>query len=376
MAHASFLLWTPLVSAAVWLAIVLYQIYRDRYHTWTEAFFLAACFAFFAYGLFDFLFFNASAFDVARVMAIASLASVMLSALFWMFYGVVLYTRMRRSLFLAVLPTLAFLPLLPTKVLVGLRPLDEVGPPYLPEYDTLWFVLWVALLLTYAIVAVVTYYGTYREVSRHSKKLSRRMRDLLVALIVAVVLGGVTNTALSLLGIHALPMYSTLLVIPGGVALFAVSPLSYEGLIVALRKWKARGYDIVSAILLYEDGTIIGSKVDPAERLIDQDLFAATLDVIQNFMRTSFPGLRGKWLKSIAHGDYELAIERGKYVYLVLVMRGQETDFLRVQMRDELRTFEMRNHEILAAWKGSASDARGTDELLSSFFVGGALTAD
>jgi len=368
MVNAEFLRWTPLLTAAAWLAVVVYQVYRDRYRTWTEAFFVVGCFSIAAYALSDFLFFNARTPEIARVAGFASLVSVMVSGLFWMLQGVVLYTRMRRALFLASLPALAFLPLILTLVVVGVIPIQGDEPPYRLVYDSTWFAAWLALLLAYALTAVVTYYWTYREVARHSAHLARRMRDLLLAIIVVVVLGGSTNAALELFGVGVVPLYSTFLVFPGIMVFFAISPMSYQGLGEILWRWKARSYDLESLILLYRDGTIIGSKVDPSEGLVDEDLFAATLDVIQNFMRTSFPGLRGKWLRSIMHGDYELAIERGDFVSLVAVLRGHENDFLRVRMREEIRRFEALNRAVLSSWKGEPAEAIGTDAMLTSFF--------
>ncbi|TLZ77008.1 MAG: hypothetical protein E6K08_04510 [Methanobacteriota archaeon] len=121
--------------------------------------------------------------------------------------------------------------------------------------------------------------------------------------------------------------------------------------------------------LTYEDGTLIGSKARPGETAIDQDLFGATLDVIQNFMRTSFPMLHGKSLSAIVQGPYVLVMERARYAYLTVVLEGQESDQLRRQMRDLLLSFEDRNREVLSQWQGIPSQALGTDEMLSQFFV-------
>ena len=121
--------------------------------------------------------------------------------------------------------------------------------------------------------------------------------------------------------------------------------------------------------MTYEDGTLIGAKIGPGEEVIDQDLFGATLDVIQNFMRTSFPILRGKFLSSIRQGSYTLVVEQARYSYLTVVLEGEETDQLRRQMRDLLLGFEERNRQALARWKGMPSDAKGTEEMLSEFFI-------
>ena len=85
------------------------------------------------------------------------------------------------------------------------------------------------------------------------------------------------------------------------------------------------------------------------------------MDVIQNFMRTSFPFLSGSSLKTIEHGDLRIIVERGKLCYLTVVLQGEENDLLRRQMRDEVLAFESANERILGNWKGIQSEAVGTD---------------
>ena len=133
--------------------------------------------------------------------------------------------------------------------------------------------------------------------------------------------------------------------------------------------FQARRYSIKAVFLTFHAGTLIGAKTKPGETTIDQDLFGATLDVIQNFMRTSFPILRGKSLSSIVHGTYTLVIEKARYCYLTVVLEGEETDQLRRQMRDVLITFEAQNRPALQKWQGVPSEARGTEQLLTGFFV-------
>src|SRR2546427_13057170 len=136
-----------------------------------------------------------------------------------------------------------------------------------------------------------------------------------------------------------------------------------------MRLTGTRRYSIKAVFLTFHDGTLIGAKTKPGETTIDQDLFGATLDVIQNFMRTSFPILRGKSLSSIVHGTYTLVIEKARYCYLTVALEGEETDQLRRQMRDVLITFEAQNRPALQKWQGVPSEARGTEQLLPGFFV-------
>jgi len=396
MSHLTLEQWLPLATAITWFALVIYQVARDRYRTWTEVFFLGAAFFAGLYALSDLLFFNAvdlrwaetaalasftsltlsalffNAVDLrwAETAALASFTALTLSALFFMLFGVVFYTRMRRTLFLAAGPGLVLLPYVWLNLVVGFESLEPAGgPPYVGEWDDTAYLLWAAFVLLYAVVGAVAFFLTYREVAATTPKLRGRMRGLMIAFVLMVALGSSTNLIRGIVGYRILPLFSTAMILPAAVAFLALSPMSKERLSVAVRKWKARHYDIKAAILIFEDGTLIDSKVRAGERMIDQDLFSGTLDVIQNFMRTSIPLLRGKWLRSISQGDYTLVIERVRRATLTLVLSGQETDQLRRQMRDLLLRWEDENRRVLDHWNGLPEEAVGTDALLAQFFI-------
>ena len=370
MSHLTLEQWLPLGTAITWFALVIYQVARDRYRTWTEVFFLGAAFFAGLYALSDLLFFNAVDLRWAETAALASFTSLTLSALFFMLFGVVFYTRMRRTLFLAAGPGLVLLPYVWLNLVVGFESLEPAGgPPYVGEWDDTAYLLWAAFVLLYAVVGAVAFFLTYREVAATTPKLRGRMRGLMIAFVLMVALGSSTNLIRGIVGYRILPLFSTAMILPAAVAFLALSPMSKERLSVAVRKWKARHYDIKAAILIFEDGTLIDSKVRAGERMIDQDLFSGTLDVIQNFMRTSIPLLRGKWLRSISQGDYTLVIERVRRATLTLVLSGQETDQLRRQMRDLLLRWEDENRRVLDHWNGLPEEAVGTDALLAQFFI-------
>ncbi len=374
----------PIVTVAIWWGLAVFQVARDRYRTWTEVFFLGQCLFVGAYALSDVLFFTSPNLDQARLAALASFSSLSLATLFVMLFGVVFYTRMRRVLFLAIVPMLALLPVIwtwlpgtwtsldvecATNPLTG-QPQDPAlvpsCPPWVGNWNSQVFAGWVIVVFAYTIIGSVALFLTYRQVARQTTKLRRRMRGLFIAAIVTLVLSIFTNTVRGFVGFATLPLLSSALSLPGVVTWAALSPLSKERLSVAVRRWKARHYEIKMAFVIYADGTLIGAEVQPGEKIIDKDLFSATLDVIQNFMRTSFPTLRGQWLRTITHGDYTLVIERGRHTYLVLVILGQENDQLRRLMRDTILKFEGENRGILANWRGVPSEAKGTTRMLIS----------
>ena len=274
--------------------------------------------------------------------------------------------RFRGLLLLALLPVGFFVVTFYEEMFSGFTSLSEGGAPYVPVYNPTWLYPWIVVLGTLVLGGMYGVLRTFLELRSLSPRVARRIGITLLGLLVAVIAGSATNTYLAVTGNPAPPLFSTALVLPGVLIFFAVTPSALERLNTALLRRTASQYDIKGAFLTFSDGTLIGSRLVPEERMIDPDSFSATLDVIQNFMRTSFPTLRGKWLKSIRHGDYTLVMERGGHTFLTLVLGGEENDQLRRKMIESLNGFEAANEEVLVKWRGVAKDARGVDELLST----------
>src|SRR3989304_3832709 len=97
---ATFLQWTPGLTAAVWLGIALYRVARDRYRTWTEAFLLATCFFVGAYALGHLFMFNAPTGDLAKAAAVTALVNATFAAAFLLLFGASFYGKARKPLLL------------------------------------------------------------------------------------------------------------------------------------------------------------------------------------------------------------------------------------------------------------------------------------
>jgi hypothetical protein len=368
MTAYSFLLWAPLASALVWFAAGAYLVAQQRYRTWTEIFFLAMCASVGGYCLSDAVFFGLPRGEVG-IAASASLTCVTLMGLFLFLYGTTLYDRFRRVQLVALVPVVFFLVTIPGNMFADFVSIGGDGAPYVPVYNELWFVPWVLILAGLGTMGVVGVLRTYLEVRRQNPRLARRIGSIFAALVFVLAVGASTNVIVGLLRFTIPPLFSSTLFLPGVAIFFEVTPASFHHLNVALLHHKASQYDVKAVFLTYYDGTLIGSKTVPEEQMIDADSFSATLDVIQNFMRTSFPTLRGKWLQSIRHGDYTLVMERGRYAYVTVVLGGQENDQLRRQIIQQLQGFEEKNLDALEHWRGMAKDASGVDELLSALLI-------
>lgn len=370
MTDYSFLTWSPLITAGVWLAFSAYLMVRERYRTWTEVFFLGLGVFVGGYALSDAVFFNVPRGSDPTLAASMSLACLTLASAFLFLYGMSLHGRFRLPMLLAFAPSIFFILTIPSHMFTGFPPLPGAPTPRVPGYNGAWFVPWLVFLGATWLPGLLQITRTFLEVRQQSPRLARRIAAILFALGAALVAGVVSNGLLGLSSIAPQPpLFSTFLALPGFVIFFATTPNASRRLNEALLRRASGQYDVKGAFLTFSDGTLIGSKVQPEEEMIDADSFSATLDLISNFMRTSFPTLRGKWLKSIRHGDFTLVMERGKHVYLTLVLGGQENDQLRRQILEGLGKFEEENQEPLANWRGMAKDARGVDDLLDSMLA-------
>ncbi len=360
----------PLVSAAAWIVLAALQIYRDRFHTWTETFFLFSCFFAGFYTIGDWLFFGAK-FDLAATFAaLVSFTGLTLAVNFFLLFTLVYVDRMRRSYWGFMVITFAILLMLWTVTLDYVKPPTQSGALYVPVFHPIPFAIYLTYVAAYAVAGIRNLYRLYRIVKQSSKTLARRAAGLMVTFTLVLVLGLGTNGALGIIGDQTTPRpLSTLLIFVAGSAYYTLYPVGRQRISEAVRLFQARRYAIKAVFLTYGDGTLIGSKVRPGEKVVDEDLFGATLDVIQNFMRTSFPILRGKSLSAITHGSYTLIMERGRYAYITVVLEGEESDQLRRQMRDLLLNFEAENRLVLMKWQGVPSDAKGTEEMLTEFFI-------
>lgn len=360
------LAWGAVATATIWLAVVGLQVARYRYRTWTEALLLCTCACIVAYAVGDAFIFSAPSVANAWLAEVLGATALTLSAAFFVLFAAALHGRPLRELSLVFVLCAAMIIVGP--ILLAAPPMATSlgGLSFLPRYDPLGFALWAAYVDVYALTGVVPLYRSYREIRAQVQVSARRAFAFVLAAITVMILWIAWNVTVVVLGVDAPPFFSTVLALPGIIALVGSFPRAQTGFMAGLRQAKAGQHGVQAAFLLHKEGLLIDS-IDVWRAVgVDADLFGATPDTIQNFMRTSFPSLGSPGLRSVAFGNRTLLIERGRYTYLVLVLAGQEDEILRWTMRDLLRQFEGGNAEILRDWSGRPDEARGTKEMLSA----------
>lgn len=359
--------WLPIGAVVAWWGLAVYLVSRDRYRTWSEIFFLGSATATGAYAFSDLLVFTATTPAVARMASIASFSAFTLTAGFFALHGLVLATRMHRAWFLLFAGIGGLLVLVPLRVVTGVQEVQDLATSYLPALDVTAFGVWVAAIAALGVAGLAAHVKVYVEVRAAGPRLRGRMGLVVAAFAVAVVLGASTNTLAGLLSLRIVPLFSTLLAVPGAFVLYANTPLVQESFSAALDAWKSRRHHVEAALLTFRDGTMVAALRRPGTQMVDEDLIGGTLDTIQNYLRFTFPSRAGGGLRAIAHGDHLLLIEKGRWTSLTLLLKGEESDPLRRRMRDAVREFEERNRQAFEHWRGLPEDAEGAEDVLRRF---------
>ncbi|MFQ6013195.1 MAG: hypothetical protein ACE5LS_06085 [Thermoplasmata archaeon] len=367
-----FLVQLPLSTFTVWIGIAIFQLIRGRTRTLTEIAFVLASISWAGYALADWLVFHSTNEVMALLMARVSVSFVTLAAFFLLLFSKLFLTKPHRTDVLLLIPFGVALYLVWNGLILGM---EMVPWNWGAVFEPGLFLIWLLYVLVYAYVAIWFIYRTYRVVRDQSKFLGRRLYGIFASLMLTLALGLGTNTVFHSIGIGLMPIFSTLLVFPGVITLFVLAPPGRDRIGTVIGRWKSRLYNVVGAYLIYENGTLIASKIASETDQMDEDIFGATLDAIQTFMRTSFPLLIGKWLRRIEHGDVKILIERGRYSYIALVIQGEDPDTLWVKMREGMERFERSNALSLPDWNGLTDTLATVDETLEALFTEQAIFA-
>lgn len=356
----------PLGTSIVWSIIGAFQLYRRRTRTLTEISFILGSFSWAGYAAADWLMFHSQTHDMAFLLARISVSFVTLAAFFLLLFTKLFLTKPERTDILLVIPFGFALFLTWDGMILDMR--GGVPWNWTAVFEPGLFLLWLAYVVAYASVAISYIYRTYLVIRENSRFLGRRLFGILISFVTALALGLGTNTVFHALGIGLMPMFSSVLIFPGIITLYVLVPVTKDRMSTVMRKWKSARYNVLGVYLIYENGTLIASRTSIDDDIVDEDIFSATLDAIQTFMRTSFPLLLGKWLRRIEHGDVRILIERGSHAYLAVIIQGEDPDTLWIKMKEAVERFERINELKLADWNGVTDDLDIVEETLDDLF--------
>src|SRR5207247_3926118 len=144
----------PLASAAAWFILAALQIYRDRWHTWTEAFFLFCCFFAGLYAIGDWLLFHSVSVPYARLSAVVSFTGLLLAVNFFLLFTLVYVDRMRRSYWALMVGSMAMLLLVFPLWITAMNMRTPEVPLFVPVCAFPILGIYLACMLTYSVVGL------------------------------------------------------------------------------------------------------------------------------------------------------------------------------------------------------------------------------
>ena len=358
---------TPLATAGLWLGLAGYLVARDRYRNWTEVLFLVTCVCVAAYALADVAYFNAATASDAEAALFVSLSVRTILVCVFLLLAAVLHSRLQWELSVIAVPGVVSFVLLGSGFVAKVAPASGMGVAFVATYDPVLYAAWLGLTLGTAVIGLALLARMVVQIRRFTGAYGRRMLLVLGAVVTALAVGEAVDLAGPAVGVFPPPILSSLLALPGAAAIVALSPSRETPFLEAARTWKAKDYRARAAFLMYGDELLLGSAVPPGDSTVDGDFFSSTLEVVQDFMRTSFPMLKGRWLRSIQQGEYTFVLERATFTCLILLIQGQENDQLRRLMREALRRLEEENREAFGHWRGNPEDVHGVETALAAF---------
>ncbi len=116
--------------------------------------------------------------------------------------------------------------------------------------------------------------------------------------------------------------------------------------------------------LLSKSGILISHETRRLKPEVDEDVLSSMLVAIQDFVRESFKDEGNVELKTVEFGDKKIFIERGKYLILAAVMRGEVDKYVKFRVSEVLKEIEKKYQDILPTWKGDVEKFRGVREIL------------
>ena len=116
--------------------------------------------------------------------------------------------------------------------------------------------------------------------------------------------------------------------------------------------------------LLSKSGILISHETRRLKPEVDEDVISSMLVAIQDFVRESFKDENNVELKTVEFGDKKIFVERGKYLILAAVMRGEVDRYVQYRVSEVLKEIEKKYADILPTWKGNVEKFRGVREIL------------
>ncbi len=131
----------------------------------------------------------------------------------------------------------------------------------------------------------------------------------------------------------------------------------------------------VEAVYLVAHSGLLIKDVMREKMELVPDIFASMLTTVSNFVKESLSKLSGEVeegiLSSMGYQNYQILIESGRTVNLVVVITGEKNESLIGDMREILNDVEKQFEGVLDGWDGDDEKVKGVERLLEHLITSG-----
>jgi parallel beta-helix repeat protein len=166
---------------------------------------------------------------------------------------------------------------------------------------------------------------------------------------------GGANTTYTDIPVNVTPMDKKSVPIPRYPnELFILVPLALVAgvaAILAFRRYKYGWYEIKRAFLVYQDGRMLahyGEKADADDEMLVSSMLTAVQQFIEEAMKKDQAGA----IQEFQYEDMKIAVEKGRRLFLAVILKGYTTDNLRKQMKEIVTKIESKHEKALKEWDG------------------------
>jgi hypothetical protein len=127
----------------------------------------------------------------------------------------------------------------------------------------------------------------------------------------------------------------------------------------------AEPFKIDEAFLITNSGLLIKRVSRKAYNDMDDDILSSMLTAVGEFVKDSFGSQNEEGeLDELQYGKMRIIIEYGKDLYLAVLVKGQESPHLRLEMRRILKIIHRKYARTFESWDGDLDRFKGSEPIL------------
>jgi len=226
--------------------------------------------------------------------------------------------------------------------------------------------LWASTQIAYVAASTVLIAHLYLKRRDVAPRIRRRFFWTTGSLALILVLWLSTNIYNNVTQTGGVPWFSSLLVIPAGIILAAIAPMTTEDFGEMLRAVSAIQERVVAVYLFYRTGDPLVALASGRNLPIEAEQLEGVLAVVGNFVETSVPSSRGLHVTAMRYDGLGIVAVRGDFVIAAAVYDGPAYDTLRSELTRTVRTFEERRWRDLGTWEEATKVAESASDELSN----------